>query len=187
MTRPGSQVLTYKRKTRRSEKRQRALACYWGERKKLVMQCAFYEWHERSGNVQQDPRKPKKMDLQANAMEASQLEGSDQCWTWRTDSAFMEISRERSCCLLMEKHAKVSEGYSREKVQGTNRSQFRTSSDGDFQFQRRVAFKMLLWCYKPKKTIRYYIITQGKGLPRRRYFHMMLTNTMYWKKNLYSS
>jgi len=29
------------------------------------------------------------------------------------------------------------------------------------------------------KTIRYYIITQGKGLPRRRYFHMMLTNTMY--------
>jgi len=53
------------------------------------MQCAFYEWREMSENVQQDPRIPKKMDLQANAMEASQLEGSDQCWTWRTDSAFM--------------------------------------------------------------------------------------------------
>jgi len=59
------------------------------------MQCAFYEWREMSGNVQQDPRIPKKMDLQANAMEASQLEGSDQCWTRRRSSALMERIQEK--------------------------------------------------------------------------------------------
>jgi len=66
--------------------------------------------------------------------------------------------------LLMEEHAKVSEGYRREKVQELNRIQFRTCSDGDFQIQRRVGFRDYKLKTKKEKTIRYYIITQGKGL-----------------------
>jgi len=55
--------------------------------------------------------------------------------------AFMEISRERSCYVLMEKHAKVSERYSRQKVQGTNRIQFRTSSEWRLSVSEKSRFQ----------------------------------------------
>jgi len=82
-------------------------------------------------------RKLKKMDLQAHAMEASQLEGSDQCWTWRTDSAFMENSQEKD----KEKHASVSEDTadrrSKELTEGVSSGHARMET---FSF-RRVAFR----------------------------------------------
>jgi len=145
------------------------------------MQCAFYEWHERSGNVQKDPR-PKENSRRwtYKLMLWKPVSWKDQISAGHGEqTVLLWIFQEKghAACLwrnMLRYRRDTAERRSKERT-GFSSGQARMET---FSFRE----ESLSRCYNAAinlKTIRYYIITQGKGLPRRRYFHMMLTNTMY--------